>query len=212
MAVPASAAVDAAAARAKPMSVDAGSAAVTVGAAPADPCEGPGDLTKRDDLTCADRKAWYRRIEWSSECEDAYERTAIRGSAGITFHGIGGGRSVLMVVCTLGAYQGYASYFLLDGKHGGAQAFEALRFRSYLSPRDGILKPVVVTDLWGNAEFDDARAELVVHNRYRGPGDCGLLTRYGFPGGHAVVVEVRAHPVCDGKETDPAKWPRVSPP
>jgi hypothetical protein len=212
MEVPASVPVDAGIARVVPISVDAGTTVVTVDATPADPCEGPGDLGRRDDLTCADRKAWYRRIGWSSECEKAYDTSAIRDSAGITFHGIGGGRSLLVVVCTLGAYQGYANYFVLGGKHGGARPFEALRFRSYVSPRDGLLNPVVVTDLWGDAEFNDAHEELVVHNRYRGPGDCGLLTRYAFPGGHAVVVEIRAHPVCDGKETDPGKWPRVSPP
>jgi hypothetical protein len=174
-----------------------------------DPCQGVGHTEKRADLTCADRKAWFRRIGWSTDCEAAYDATVKPWTAGIEFFPLRARRTLLKVICAPGAYQGYANYFMIDAEDRGAGRLEPLRFRTYESPDGGVLKPIVVTDLWGNETFDEVRKELVVHNRYRGPGDCGTLARYAFPGEQPVLVEMRAHPVCDERETDPDRWPRV---
>lgn len=177
-----------------------------------DPCAGTGDLEKRDDLTCADRKAWYRRIGWSNECEDAYARS-LEAMPAIQFHDLGRGRHALEVTCTLGAYQGYALWFTwTDPADGGPPSFRGLEFPTYEVPDDRHMKAARVIELWGDAEFDADRKELRVVRRFRGHGDCGLLARYAFPDSRPRVVEMRVKNRCDGKIVPPEAWPRVAPP
>ena len=177
-------------------------------------CAGPGDATKTKDLTCADRKAWFAKLAWPKDCEEAYDATAIRGSAAIEFHPMGSGRTIVAVQCTLGAYQGYSVYVLVEEPRGPDAAPKAtlLSFRTYEAPSDNVLRRITTTEVWGMADFDDAKHELTVWNRYRGPGDCGLLTTYGFANGQPYVKTMRGKNVCDGNFVDPAAWPRVAPP
>jgi hypothetical protein len=177
-------------------------------AAAGDPCAGPGRLVKTD-LTCADRKRWYAALAWPKDCEEAYDNTAIRGAPAIEFYDVGGGCEVLAVRCTLGAYQGYSHYLRLENTDGGPLKASLLSFRTYDAPREGVLRPTSVTEVWGNAEFDAAKKVLVVHNRYRGPGDCGSLATYAFKDGRPAAVEFRSKNRCDGRGGDPAEWPRI---
>jgi len=194
---------------ATPSAVPAVSAAVQV-----DPCAGPGDATKTTDLTCADRKAWFAKLAWPQECEHAYDATGIYGIPSIEFHAIAKGRYIVAVQCTLGAYQGYSIYLLYQEPRDASAAPKAklLSFRTYVAPRDNVLERTSTSELWGQAEFDDAKQELTVWNRYRGPGDCGLLTTYGFTNGQPYVKTMRGKNVCDGQFVDPAAWPRVPAP
>jgi hypothetical protein len=188
--------------------VDAATAAVE--SSVDDPCAGPGDTSKRTDLTCADRKAWYARLGWPSDCEDAY--TPIHGEAAIAFYEVGSARTLLGVECASGAYQGYGVYFLLSEGDASGPVATPLRFRTYKTAKGDAIEPDTVVDLWGTVTFDRARKELIVHRRFRGLGDCGIWARYSFSTGAPVVTEMRAHPACDLKEANPLRWPRIAPP
>ena len=48
-------------------------------------------------------------------------------------------------------------------------------------------------EITGLAEFDKAKHVLKVHNRYRGPGDCGSYAVYSFTGAGAQLKEQTAY-------------------
>ncbi len=178
-------------------------------AAPVDPCAGPADLTKRDELTCADRKAWYGVVGWSEECEVSHDHSAIEGTGSLTFTKLGPGRWLGTVLCTLGAYQGEAELFVLeDGVDGGSPKATRLRFKVPGERRGTLTTTFTVSNF---ADYDAKKRELRTWTRYRGPGDCGSMARYAIVGTRAVLRELREQRECNGKETNENKWPRIYP-
>ena len=151
-------------------------------------------------------------LRWPETCEEAHDSTAIHADAALKFHPIAPRRWVVKVDCTLGAYQGYAIYLLLD-ERVTPPAVTLLQFRTYTAPEERKLVRTVTTELWGQAEIHDDTKELVVWNRYRGPGDCGALVTYALASGRPRVKEFRSKNVCDGLGAEgPGRWPRIPPP
>lgn len=183
--------------------------AATATDAGVEPCT--GGTTVKEAPTCADRKAWFAALRWPDDCEQAYEATAIRGSPAIAFHALGKGRFIVDVECTLGAYQGYSIYLLLDESVTPA-THRLLEFRTYDAPRDGVLERRVTSELWGLATYDERTNTLTVFNRYRGIGDCGALATYDMRSGTPVVRTFRSKNRCDGVAGPPERWPLVQPP
>ncbi|HEX6625863.1 MAG TPA: DUF1176 domain-containing protein [Pyrinomonadaceae bacterium] len=164
-------------------------------------------------LTPADRKAWREIIRWPEECEEAFAGTAGRAgdNAGLEFFELGEGRRLLKVLCAGGAYQP-SQVFAVVNEAGATPSAKVLTFDVHESPEDGKLEKTSATELWGLADFDARTKQLKVHNRFRGPGDCGTLSTYSFDDAGPVLKELRADTLCDGKGAEnPEQWKKVTP-
>ena len=164
-------------------------------------------------LTPADRKAWREIIRWPEECEEAFAATAGRAGddAGLEFFELGEGRRLAKVLCAGGAYQP-SQVFAIVHEAGATPSAKVLAFDVYESPEDDKLEKTSATELWGLADFDARTKQLKVHNRFRGPGDCGTLSTYGFDAAGPVLKELRADTLCDGKGAEnPERWKKVTP-
>jgi hypothetical protein len=170
----------------------------------------PGASLKKTNLTPEDRRAWRKLIEWPDECEEAYEGTMSKAAAGLQFHELAGGQYLVEVLCTSGAYQGYQFYSYLD-ETKSPPAARLLTFQTFQSEGEGAPKKAETQEMWGLATFDAASKSLEIHNRYRGPGDCGSLATYEFPDGTPRLKEFREKSECDGKYVEPRKWKRIFP-
>src|SRR5262245_16871343 len=70
----------------------------------------------RTGLTVADRSRWFASLKWPSSCEDEFAGTNVTEDAGLDFHVLQQGTSLLIVRCALGAYQPTSLVLLLDEK------------------------------------------------------------------------------------------------
>lgn len=143
------------------------------------------------------RNAWHGLLKWSNDCEEAFQATA-PGRSGIQSFPLGDNRRLVEVACAAGAYQGSQEYFLLDGSKAQPVKFTVVE--------DANLREAV--EITGLAEFDESARVLKVHNRYRGPGDCGSYAIYSFTDAGAQVKELREKAECDGEGAEhPEQWP-----
>ena len=143
------------------------------------------------------RAAWRPILNWSNDCEEAFQATA-SGRSGIQSFSLSEDRRLIEVACAAGAYQGSQEYFLLRGSTARPLKFAVVE--------DGKLKEA--TEITGLAEFDPKAGVLKVHNRYRGPGDCGSYAVYTFADDGASVKELREKAECDGQGAEnPEQWP-----
>lgn len=166
---------------------------------------------KKTNLTPADRRAWRKIIKWPDDCEEAYEKTMSKETAGLNFYELAAGQYLVEVVCTTGAYQGYQFYSYLDETKSPPSA-TLLSFQSFESEEEGKPKKrTEIQEVWGLATFDAKAKRLEIHNKYRGPGDCGSLATYEFPGGTPRLKEFREKSACDGEYVEPKEWPRIFP-
>jgi len=163
-------------------------------------------------LSYQDRLAWRKIIHWSKDCEEAFDRTMSKESAGLVFYELNDREYLVEVTCTIGAYQGFQNYAYVI--LGGAQPVaRTLLFPAYESENEGELKKKETEELWGLPEFDPKTKRLTILNRFRGTGDCGTLATYSFQDGFPELVELRADLKCDGQgEKDPKQWKRITPP
>lgn len=198
------------AAGAKAESAAAGKAAETPAQAGGERARLPPTSGK---LTPADRKAWREIVGWPDECEEAFQATAgsTGDNPGLEFFELGGGRRLVKVLCAGGAYQPSQVFAVVDAS-GPKPSGKVLTFDVYESPDDDKLEKTRAQELWGLADFDARTRQLKVHNRFRGPGDCGTLATYDFEGGEARLKELRADTRCDGKGAEnPERWKTVTP-
>lgn len=163
-------------------------------------------------LTRADRARWRAVVHWPDRCERGFDYPD-PSLGGVDVFPLGAGQSLLQVCCTLGAYQGTYRYYRIDERTSPLAVTE-LVFTTYVSsgsPGPGQLEVDRTAALTGEPRFDAATKQLVVLNRYRGPGDCGMLSTYALEGAQPVLVAVRAQLDCDGPQgtTDPARWPSL---
>lgn len=157
------------------------------------PDAGPPPDAGCDEASC-ERAMWRERLGWDDECEN------FDAGSGIDVYRLDADRSLVRVICTLGAYQGMARIYLWTGGRGRLLVFPVPD-----SNRPGKLE--VTSDLSNFADFEADKKELVVWRRYRGLGDCGSWVRYGFSGATVVVREMRQQQACVGGTTDPKRWP-----
>ena len=171
----------------------------------------PAAALSKQSVTRDGRKAWREVLGWPASCEEGYDYPdATLG--GVAFHALGDDLYLVEVVCTLGAYQGYQRYYLLD-ESGSQPIARALTFVTYeASGKQGqLLKRVQTEELWGSPQFDANNKRLSVMNKFRGSGDCGTLAVYSFAGGEPQLKALRAKTTCDGRGAGtPERWPRVN--
>ncbi|MBA3242207.1 MAG: DUF1176 domain-containing protein [Acidobacteria bacterium] len=170
-----------------------------------------GSSLRKSNLSPGDRRAWRGILKWPDECEEAFEQTMGKETAGLEFYELSAGRYLVEIVCTTGAYQGYQFYSYLD-ETKSPPAARLLTFETYESQDEDKLQKTEKQEMWGLPEFDAKTKRLRILNKYRGPGDCGSLARYEFPEGSPVLKEFREKSKCDGKGAgNPEKWQRISP-
>ncbi len=175
------------------------------------PSAAPSAALKKTNLTPADRRAWRGILKWPDDCEDAYEKTMSKETPGLEFYELAAGQYLVEVVCTTGAYQGYQFYLHLD-ETKSPPASRLLSFPSFESEDEGKPKKrTEIQEMWGLATFDAKTKLLEIHNKYRGPGDCGSLATYEFPHGTPRLKEFREKSECDGNYVEPKEWPRIFP-
>ena len=163
-------------------------------------------------LSYQDRQAWRKIINWSNDCEEAFDSTMSKEDAGLEFYELGEGAYLVEVTCTLGAYQGFQNYSHLT-LSGAQPVARTLTFPTYESEDEGKLEKKETEELWGFPEFDLKRKRLTIFNKFRGLGDCGALATYSFQDGAPKLVEVRAKLKCDGQGAeDPKQWKTITPP
>ncbi len=171
----------------------------------------PGPSLQKTNLTPADRRAWRKIIKWPDECEEAYEKTMSKETPGLEFYELSSGQYLVQIVCTTGAYQGYQFYSHLDETKSPPTA-RLLTFQTFESEGEGKQpKKTEMQEMWGMPTFDGRTKRLLIHNRYRGPGDCGALATYEFPDGAPRLKEFREKSECDGNYVEPEKWKRIFP-
>jgi len=170
----------------------------------------PAALSK-ENVTREGRKAWRQVLGWPDSCEERYDYPD-PALGGVAFHAFGNDRYLVEVVCTLGAYQGYQRYYLLD-ESAPQQIVRALSFVTYAAAgkQGQLLKRFQTEELWGSPQFDANTKQLSVMNKFRGSGDCGTLATYGFDAGDPQLKALRAKTACDGRSAGtPERWPRVN--
>ncbi len=170
----------------------------------------PAESLKKTNLTPEDRRAWRKILKWPDECEEAYERTMSKETPGLEFYELAAGQYLVEVVCTTGAYQGYQFYSHLD-ETKSPPASRLLTFPTFKTEGEGKPEKAEIQEMWGLGTFDAETKRLQIHNRYRGPGDCGSLATYEFPDGTPRLKEFREKAECDGNWVEPEKWKRVFP-
>jgi hypothetical protein len=160
------------------------------------------------DLSLADRALWRKTLRWDDECEKGYAGPDDR-LGGLVFQAISAKVYLAEVTCALGAYQSVYRLFVLDETVAPAAVrpleFEQLEDSGVTGPHRFELDKQAELD--GEIKFDARRGVLTALNKFRGPGDCGVLADYAISPQGSRLIRVRAKPECDGKGPfDPEKW------
>jgi hypothetical protein len=167
---------------------------------------------KKTDLTYADRAAWRKSLNWPDDCEQAFEATTSKDMAGLKFYKLAPRQHLVEVMCARGAYQGEQRFLFYD-ETGPSPTARLLSFKTYEAPDEKYesLKPQETVEIWGLAKFNAQAKELTILNKFRGAGDCGAYSRYGFEKGTPQLKEFRAQLACNGRGgRDPRKWRKIN--
>lgn len=174
----------------------------------------------------------HEATRWADACSDAGapgERAPGWGASEIVALGDGG--YLARMLCAYYAYQGAHAFVRLTrppaADTAGAWRAEVLDF-PVAEPREGGGRARLVrsqeivgeTALAADASMGDGRAALDVFTKARGPGDCGVYSRYAIVAtGPPVLRQARARGCDDPADRnadgidapDPASWPVVYP-
>lgn len=174
-------------------------AAIFTGVAGADSL--PGTKTAKD------RADWRAILHWPTGCEKDWHLAGNTSAAGIVLHASAGGRRLVEVSCYLGAYQGTAMLYLVRPAFRPAGP---LTLQIYVDPGSGVPTARTTTRLLGVLSFTPRTGQLVVFDKARGIGDCGIYSVFKLTGNRFVPTVARAKTKCDGKPPfDPRRWPKL---
>lgn len=148
---------------------------------------------RRDQLTLGDRTAWRRVLNWSDECEEAFQASHVGDEGGLVFNELSPGISLVEVLCAAGSYQPSFVYVRFD-ERPPAPVAKVLSFPTYESSDGVSITSANASELWGEPFVSPARQELAVLNLARQTGDCGIWTRYNIGGEMPEMVEARSTP------------------
>jgi hypothetical protein len=184
---------------------------------------------KNAELTFQDRLLWRSVLGWCDECEQRANPSPEyfdKDYGDISIYPLAGGEYIVDVFCLRAAYQREHLYYKVR-EHAEALEVHLLRleqFRFIQDPDDrGYLRAksfydevkekgefVRFTDplFWGTTGVDVKKKRLMLEDRYRGTGGCGLLTIYDVSGDCPRVVEFRAKTYCSANYVPPEKWRR----
>ena len=158
-------------------------------------------------LASQDREAWRKLLQWPDDCEQAFAYPD-KSFSGLAFYPIAKQQTIVQVICTLGAYQGYQLYYLLDADQGPNP--QPLVFETREAQQQNAWTKMQTQELWGLPSFDKKTKTLKILNKFRGLGDCGVLATYQFINAKPILTALRGKSACDGKGADkPERWPRI---
>lgn len=151
----------------------------------------------------SDRADWRDLLRWPNSCE----RDFIRGiGAGIDTDPLVGGRRLVTVTCSMGAYQGVIRLYVLSA----AGRPTALRLRDVEESANGGLRSQVRSEVVGSLTSTPA-GKIQILAKGRGIGDCGILRTYRLTGVNTRLTSVRAKLECGGvPPVPPSRWPSVN--
>lgn len=166
----------------------------------------------KDNVTQEGRKLWRKVIQWPNGCEESFDYPDPK-MGGVVFYALGKQRFLVEVVCTLGAYQGYQRYYLLnESRNPPVVAPLVFTIFEVKGERGDRLARTQSEELWGTPEFDRKTRLLTVLNRFRGTGDCGTFSIYTLEQDRPQLKEIRTKIECDGSGADnPKLWPKLRP-
>ncbi len=165
----------------------------------------------RTDLTLEDREAWHDRLGWSAECEEAFRLTNAGDDAGLAFHTLSPGVSLLAVRCASAAYQPSWVFLRIDERGPEARAL-ALSFPVFESPDGEAIEPSESVEVWGEPTFDPATNELILLRVSRQTRDCGLWVRYALDAEGPRPLELYARLPCPTQPTPAVEAVSKGPP
>ena len=162
---------------------------------------GPG--TFPGTKTARDRVKWRKVLHWSNRCERDW-RSSHAPSAGVVVFATDTSKWLVSVTCTLGAYQGTQVLYLVDR---ALNRIGPIPLHAYRDPGNGRPRPVRETQILGTLDFRRGTSRLVVLDKFRGAGDCGILSVFRLQKNRFYPLAVRAKIACDGKGPfDPFRW------
>jgi hypothetical protein len=169
---------------------------------------------KKENLTRADREAWYKILRWPEEYEKTWSKTHEYSDVsygGLAFHPLGRGEYLVEVNTYSGAYQPGYIFMLYDETKKADAPARLLKFKRFGEDSQGRPAPSFEEEIAGTPTFDAKTKQLEILSKYRGPGDCGSLIRYKFVDGNSLVVSAREQ-ACDDSharpaQIDPRRWP-----
>jgi Protein of unknown function (DUF1176) len=154
--------------------------------------------------TAGDRAEWRSALDWARSCERDWER-AHPASAGILVYPTGTPRWLVAVTCTPGAYQGTQLLYLVDR---GLNSIGPIPLHAYRDRGRGKPRQTLETKILGTIDFNRGTSRLVVLDKFRGSGDCGILFVFRLQKNRFYPLAVRAKIDCDGKGPfNPFRWP-----
>jgi hypothetical protein len=168
----------------------------------------PPALTSFDELPGTplareDRAAWRAALQWSDDCEEAFQLTNAANTAGLFVHGLAEGIRLVEVHCAAGAYQPSMLFIRLD-QNPSPPVVTTLTFTTYDSPDGESLERAESTELWGEATVLPDRRELTLLSVSRQTRDCGTWSRYTLAAERPRLLELYAQIVCPAEQGPPA--------
>ncbi len=131
------------------------------------------------------RLSWQKKLNWSDlRCP---KTLPFEHDSGIEQHTLKKDLSLVVVVCSLGAYQGDSLLYQLDAE----KKAQPLQFLQFQSLDKGQLQPYTDTLLTGIIEVDSNKHLIIVWRKYRGIGDCGQLLHYHLRKGQTTLVKLQ---------------------
>jgi hypothetical protein len=154
--------------------------------------------------TTADRAEWRRVLHWPGACENPWRRTRPAYS-GIVLQPTASVRWFVQVTCLPGAYQSTQLLYLVDR---GFHPVGPISLRTYRDLGKGKLRLVRQRYILGTLDFNPGTGRLVVFDKFRGIGDCGIYSVFQLKKTYFIPRAVRAKLNCNGKGPfDPSRWP-----
>jgi hypothetical protein len=163
----------------------------------------PGTKTTRD------RAEWRTILHWPSSCESEWRRGR-EPYSGVVLKPTATVRWFVQVICIQGAYQSTQVLYLVDR---GLHAVGPISLHAYRDPGNGKPRLVRETRILGTLDFNPKTGRLVVFDKFRGIGDCGIYSVFQLQRTHFIPRAVRAKLNCNGKGPfDPSRWPSLPAP
>lgn len=175
------------------------------------------DIPKpEDNLTLADRAAWFEVLKWPVAFEEAYQELAKRfgADAGLMFFDLGDELYLVQIKTYQGAYQEGFIYMTYHSRFDDAYLISLPN----ISKREDGNYLTSFIEIAGYTDFDPDSKVLSIYSKSRGMGGCGSFEHYRFERFQAILLSSRSQRCeeADAQGEDmilnPDEWPLVWPP
>lgn len=168
---------------------------------------------KGENLTRAERDAWYKILRWPAEYENNWRKAHENSDyGGLSFYDLGRGKYLVEVEAYPVAYQAGFIYVIYDERNKPNGPGRLLLLKGFES-KDKSGHPLPYSEVSAAVTKFHAKTKVLeIYSKYRAAGDCGLYVRYKFINSRPVVIEAREQKGDLGgrrpSQLDPYRWPR----